>query len=58
LSGCEDLPVLVVSPNVDQAHCPAGSLIDYLSKPVKFEALQAILQRRVLCPKQGESAGT
>ncbi|WP_434571638.1 hybrid sensor histidine kinase/response regulator [Pseudomonas sp. Z3-8] len=57
MSGCEDLPVLVVSPNVDQAHCPAGSLIDYLSKPVKFEALQAILQRRVLCPKQGESAG-
>jgi signal transduction histidine kinase/ActR/RegA family two-component response regulator len=57
MSGCEDLPVLVVSPNVDQAHCAAGSLIDYLSKPVKFEALQAILQRRVLCPKQGESAG-
>lgn len=57
MPGCEDLPVLVVSPNVDQTHCPAGSLIDYLSKPVKFEALQAILQRRILCPKQGESAG-
>jgi signal transduction histidine kinase/ActR/RegA family two-component response regulator len=57
MSGCEDLPVLVVSPNVDQEHCPAGRLIDYLGKPVKFEALQAILQQRVLCPKQGESAG-
>ncbi|WP_434701240.1 7TM diverse intracellular signaling domain-containing protein [Pseudomonas sp. D1-36] len=56
LSGCEDLPVLVVSPNLEQERCPSGALIDYLSKPVKFEVLQAILQRRVLCPKQGESA--
>lgn len=56
MSGCEDLPVLVVSPSVGQECCPSGALIDYLSKPVKFEALQATLQRRVLCPKQGESA--
>ncbi|MCM2461351.1 response regulator [Pseudomonas sp. CG7] len=56
LSGCEELPVLVVSPNLGQACCPSGALIDYLSKPVKFEALQATLQRRVLCPRQGESA--
>lgn len=56
LSGCEELPVLVVSPTLDQDRCPAGTLIDYLSKPVKFEVLQAVLQRRVLCPKQGESA--
>ncbi|WP_434558757.1 response regulator [Pseudomonas sp. Z5-35] len=56
LSGCEDLPVLVVSPNIDQERCPSGALIDYLSKPVKFEVLQAILQRRVLGPRQGESA--
>ncbi|WHS59612.1 7TM diverse intracellular signaling domain-containing protein [Pseudomonas sp. G2-4] len=56
LSGGEDLPVLVVSPHLDLERCPPGALIDYLSKPVKFEALQAILQRRVLCPKQGESA--
>jgi len=56
LPGCEDLPVLVASPSVDQERCPAGSLIDYLSKPVKFEVLQAVLQRRVLCPKKGESA--
>jgi two-component system, sensor histidine kinase LadS len=56
LSGCEDLPLLVVSPNIEQERCPSGALVDYLSKPVKFEVLQAILQRRVLCPKQGESA--
>ncbi|AXA57353.1 hybrid sensor histidine kinase/response regulator [Pseudomonas thivervalensis] len=56
LSGCEELPVLVVSPNLAQECCPSGALIDYLSKPVKFEALQATLQRRVLCPEQGESA--
>ncbi len=56
LSGCEQLPVLVVSPNVGRECCPSGAQIDYLSKPVKFEALQAMLQRRVLCPRQGESA--
>lgn len=56
LSGCEELPVLVVSPNLGQERCPSGALIDYLSKPVKFEALQAMLQRRVLCHGQGESA--
>ncbi|MGN8277379.1 hybrid sensor histidine kinase/response regulator [Pseudomonas sp. SMN5] len=56
LAGCEDLPVLVVSPDREQSFCPSGALIDFLAKPVKFEALQAVLQRRVLCPKQGESA--
>jgi len=56
LAGCEDLPVLVASPRHDPACCPSGSLVDYLGKPVKFEVLQAVLQRRVLCPKQGESA--
>jgi len=56
LAGCEDLPVLVVSPTLDQDCCPSGALIDYLSKPVKFEVLRTILQRRVLCPRQGESA--
>jgi len=56
LAGCEDLPVLVVSPDREQRSCPSGAFIDYLAKPVKFEALQTTLQRRVLCPKQGESA--
>ncbi|MNG26443.1 hypothetical protein D3C84_1114400 [compost metagenome] len=48
--------MLVVSPNVGRECCPSGAQIDYLNKPVKFEALQAMLQRRVLCPGQGESA--
>jgi two-component system, sensor histidine kinase LadS len=56
LPGCQDLPVLVVSPNLAQECCPPGALVDYLGKPVKFEALQLMLQRRVLCPQQGESA--
>ncbi|WP_053144200.1 hybrid sensor histidine kinase/response regulator [Pseudomonas sp. P97.38] len=56
LPGCEELPVLVVSPNLGHERCPSGALVDYLGKPVKFEALQAMLQRRVLCPKQGERA--
>jgi hypothetical protein len=50
------MPVLVVGPNLSPNGCPAGALVDYLGKPVKFEVLQATLQRRVLCPKQGESA--
>ncbi|MXR32099.1 hybrid sensor histidine kinase/response regulator [Pseudomonas sp. PICF6] len=56
LAGCEDLPVFVVSPNPNHERCTSGALTDYLSKPVKFEVLRTILQRRVLCPKQGESA--
>ena len=56
LPGCAELPVFMVALNVDREHCPTGALIDYLSKPVKFEDLQAALYRRVLCPKQGESA--
>ncbi|WP_260958244.1 hybrid sensor histidine kinase/response regulator [Pseudomonas citri] len=57
LSGYEKLPVVVFGPNLAHQHGPSGALIEYLGKPVKFEALQAILQRRVLCPRQGESAG-
>jgi signal transduction histidine kinase/CheY-like chemotaxis protein len=34
-----------------------SGLTDYLSKPVKFEELQAVLHRRLLCQQQGESAG-
>ncbi|MGE8145776.1 hybrid sensor histidine kinase/response regulator [Pseudomonas frederiksbergensis] len=56
LPGCAELPVFMVALSVDRDHCPTGALIDYLSKPVKFEDLQAALYRRVLCPKQGESA--
>jgi CheY-like chemotaxis protein len=57
LPGCAELPVFMVALSVDRERCPTGALIDYLSKPVKFEDLQAVLYRRVLCPQQGESAG-
>lgn len=56
LPGCAELPVFMLAVSVDRERCPKGALIDYLSKPVKFEDLQAALYRRVLCPKQGESA--
>jgi signal transduction histidine kinase/ActR/RegA family two-component response regulator len=56
VSGCAELPVFVVALGADRERCPNGAAIDYLSKPVKFEDLQAALYRRVLCPQQGESA--
>jgi CheY-like chemotaxis protein len=56
LPGCGELPVFVIAVSVERERCPTGALIDYLSKPVKFEDLQAALYRRVLCPRQGESA--
>lgn len=58
LPGCAELPVFTVAAQANRERCPTGALIDYLSKPVKFEDLQAALYRRVLCPKQGESAGS
>ena len=58
LPGCAELPVFMLALGVDRERCPTGELIDHLSKPVKFEDLQAALYRRVLHPKQGESAGS
>jgi two-component system, sensor histidine kinase LadS len=34
--------------SADREQCAPGAAIDYLHKPVKFEDLQAALQRRVL----------
>ncbi|CAI8703875.1 two-component system, sensor histidine kinase LadS [Pseudomonas sp. IT-P12] len=56
LPGCEHVPVFMIVLNVDRERCVTADLIHYLSKPVKFEDLQAALYRRVLCPQQGESA--
>ncbi|MBZ9785516.1 response regulator [Pseudomonas sp. REP124] len=58
LPGCAELPVFLIALSADRERCPTGALIDHLSKPVKFEDLQAALYRRVLCAQQGESAGS
>ncbi|MCU1751014.1 hybrid sensor histidine kinase/response regulator [Pseudomonas sp. 6D_7.1_Bac1] len=55
LPGYAELPVLAAVVSAQGFDHERG-LTDYLSKPVKFEELQAALYRRVLCPKQGESA--
>ncbi|TWD43717.1 hybrid sensor histidine kinase/response regulator [Pseudomonas sp. SJZ131] len=51
--GCADLPVFMLAASVDREHCQSGALIDFLNKPLKFEDLQAALQRRVLCREAG-----
>lgn len=56
LPGYAELPLFMIALGGDRERCPTGAVIDHLSKPVKFEDLQAALYRRVLCPKQGESA--
>ncbi|WP_339530248.1 hybrid sensor histidine kinase/response regulator [Pseudomonas mucidolens] len=61
LPGCGELPVIALSGALDsQARepCHGAGITEKLVKPVRFEALQAVLQRRVLCPLEGESAGS
>ena len=48
LPGCAHLPVFMIAQGADREHCASGGVIDYLSKPVKFEDLQVAMQRRVL----------
>jgi signal transduction histidine kinase len=50
LPGCAELPLFMLALSAERESCPTGALIDHLSKPVKFEDLQAALYRRVLCP--------
>lgn len=60
LSGCAELPVIAVSTSLngsEREHCHGVGVCERLVKPVRFEALQAVLERRVLQPLQGESAG-
>ena len=49
LPGCAHLPVFMLALSADREMCSPGAVIDYLNKPVKFEDLQAALERRVLC---------
>ncbi|KAA8700969.1 hybrid sensor histidine kinase/response regulator [Pseudomonas proteolytica] len=60
LPGCAELPVIGLSDSLGGArqHCHGIGLSEQLLKPVRFELLQAVLQRRLLCPLEGESAGS
>jgi signal transduction histidine kinase/CheY-like chemotaxis protein len=58
LPGYAALPMLAVMQGTERERGQMAGATDYLSKPVKFEELQTILYRRVLCPRQGESADT
>ncbi|MGL5996923.1 MAG: hybrid sensor histidine kinase/response regulator [Pseudomonas proteolytica] len=60
LPGCAELPVIGLSDSLGSArqHCHGIGLTEQLLKPVRFELLQAVLQRRLLCPLEGESAGS
>ena len=60
LPGCAELPVIALSTSLnvsEREHCHGIGVSDRLAKPVRFEALRAVLERRVLCPQEGESAG-
>lgn len=60
LPGCGELPVIALSSSLtvsEREHCHGIGVTDRLAKPVRFEALQAVLERRLLCSIEGESAG-
>ncbi|AZF07494.1 hybrid sensor histidine kinase/response regulator [Pseudomonas sp. R5-89-07] len=59
LPGCAELPVIGLSTalnTADRERCHGIGMSEHLAKPVRFEALQAALERLVLCPPEGESA--
>ncbi|KMT55479.1 hybrid sensor histidine kinase/response regulator [Pseudomonas fildesensis] len=60
LPGCGELPVIALSTSLntsERERCHGIGVTERLVKPVRFEALQAVLERRVLCVREGESAG-
>jgi signal transduction histidine kinase len=59
LPGCGELPVIALSTSLqgpERERCHGVGITDRLVKPVRFETLQVTLQRRLLCPLEGESA--
>ena len=59
MPGCAGLPVLVAlacNHASERERCTAYGWVEHLAKPVKFEELQVVLFKRLLCPQQGESA--
>ncbi len=59
LPGCGELPVIALSMSLnvsDREHCHGIGVTERLAKPVRFEALQAVLERHLVCSEEGESA--
>ncbi|NVZ71437.1 hybrid sensor histidine kinase/response regulator [Pseudomonas costantinii] len=59
LPGCGELPVIALSASLqasDRERCHGVGVTDRLAKPVRFEALKAVLERHLLCSLEGESA--
>src|SRR5471032_3252811 len=60
LPGCGELPAIALSTTLnvsERERCHGIGITERLVKPVRFDALQAVLERRLLCPLEGESAG-
>ena len=60
LPGCAELPVIALSTSLnvsEREHCHGIGVSERLAKPVRFDALQAVLERRLLGRVEGESAG-
>ncbi len=60
LPGCGELPVIALSTSLntsERERCHGIGITDRLAKPVRFEALQAVLERHLLSALEGESAG-
>jgi len=59
LPGCGELPVIALSTSLqspEREHCHGVGITEQLVKPIRFEALQAVLGRRLLSTVEGESA--
>ncbi|NWD25800.1 response regulator [Pseudomonas yamanorum] len=59
LPGCGELPVIALSNSAqspERDHCHGVGVTDRLAKPVRFDALQAMLHIRLLSTEKGESA--
>lgn len=59
LPGCAELPVIALSASLnvsEREHCHGVGPSEWLVKPVRFEALEAVLERRLLGLAEGESA--
>jgi len=61
LPGCGELPVIALSTSLqapEREGCHGVGVTDRVAKPVRFEALQLVLQLRLLHMVEGESAAT